>query len=128
MTDRDTAAEDVETFRLRARAWLAEHMPRVAPGAAPWNAMDVSKEDADRARELQRVLYQGGFAGLCFPREYGGQGLTPAHQRAFTGESRPYEMPLLFNTPTFTIIAPLLLDAGSEAQKRRHLPAMIRGD
>ena len=37
-------------------------------------------------------------------------------------------MPLLFNTPTLTIIAPTILDMGTEAQKRRHLPAMIRGD
>ncbi len=122
------STESVEDFRARAREWLAANMPRRAPGAPAWNAMDVSEEDAARARELQRKLYDGGFAGLCYPREYGGQGLTPAHQRAFTEECRPYEMPLLFNTPTFTIIAPTLLDMGSEAQKRRHLPAMIRGD
>ena len=39
----------------------------------------------------------GGFAGLHFPVEYGGQGLTPAHQRAFSDEASDYEMPQLFN-------------------------------
>ena len=69
-----------------------------------------------------------GFAGICFPKEYGGQGLSPAHQRAFTEESAPYEMPIVFNTPALTICAPTILDFGTEEQKRRHLPAILRGD
>jgi alkylation response protein AidB-like acyl-CoA dehydrogenase len=81
-----------------------------------------------RARELQQKLYAGGFAGICFPREYGGLGLTPAHQRAFTAEAAGYEMPLVLNVPTFSICAPTLLDMGTEEQKREHLPAIIRGD
>jgi alkylation response protein AidB-like acyl-CoA dehydrogenase len=128
MSDRPDKVEDVESFRLRAHAWLADNVPRLSADAPPWNAMNVSEHDAARARVLQRRLCDGGFAGLCFPREYGGQGLTREHQQAFTEESRAYEMPLLFNTPTLTIIAPTLLEMGTEAQKRRHLPAMIRGD
>lgn len=120
--------EPLEEFRQRSRAWLADNMRRLPPDAAPWNAMRVDDGDAERAKELQGKLFEAGFAGLCFPKEYGGQGLPRAYQKAFTEESRPYEMPLLFNTPTLTIIAPTILDMGSEAQKRRHLPAMIRGD
>ncbi len=120
--------ESVDDFRLRARDWLAANMPRRADAATPWNAMNIGPDDAQRARELQRRLYEGGFAGLCYPPEYGGQGLTPEHQLAFTSESRPYELPLLFNIPTLAIVGPLILDMGSESQKRRYLPAMIRGD
>ena len=39
-----------------------------------------------QARELQKKYYEAGFAGICFPTEYGGQGLSPAHQRAFNEE------------------------------------------
>ncbi len=120
--------EPLEDFRLRARKWLASNMPRLAPDAPPWYAMQVGVEQAARARELQRRLYEAGFAGLCYPVEYGGQGLTWEYQSAFTKESAPYEMPLLFNTPTLTIVGPTILDMGSEAQKRRYLPAMLRGD
>jgi alkylation response protein AidB-like acyl-CoA dehydrogenase len=81
-----------------------------------------------RARELQRLLYDGGFAGICYPREYGGLGLTPAHQRAFNAECAGYEMPLVLNTPTFSICGPTVLDMGTEEQKRQHLSAVIRGD
>jgi alkylation response protein AidB-like acyl-CoA dehydrogenase len=115
--------EDVETFRARARTWLAERMPR-----REGRREMAQDERVARNRELQRTLFDGGFAGIVFPTEYGGQGLTPQHQRAFTEESAPYEMPLLFNVPTLGILAPTLLEFGSEEQKQRHLPAILRGD
>ncbi len=119
--------EDVEAFRRRARAWLAEHMPRLPEGTS--NAqLNLEDETGERARRLQRTLFDGGFAGLCFPPAYGGQGLTPAHQRAFTQESAEYQMPTLFNVPTLSILAATLLDFGTEEQKRRHIPAILRGE
>ena len=60
--------------------------------------------------------------------EYGGQGLPRAYQLAFTEESAPYEMPVVFNVPTLSILAPTLLDFGTEEQKRRHIPAILSGD
>jgi len=119
--------EDVESFRLRARQWLAANMPRLAPGE-DGTLTEISDDKWPRARELQRLLYEGGFAGICYPREYGGLGLTPAHQRAFNSECAGYEMPLVLNIPTFSICAPVVLDMGSEEQKRQHLPAVLRGD
>jgi len=123
----DSRMEDVESFRLRARAWLAESMPRVDVNAVPPPPGD---DDAEwvRTRDLQKMLYAGGFAGICFPKEYGGLGLTPEHQKAFTEESEGYEMPLLLNIPTFSICAPTILDMGSEEQKRERISAVIRGD
>ncbi len=116
--------EDVQAFRLRARVWLAENMPlepeqpRSHADAARW----------PRAKELQRLLFDAGFAGLCFPKEYGGQGLSRAHQQAFDEEVTPYEMPLTLNVPTFGIIAATLLEFGDEVQKKRYLPPILRGD
>ncbi|MEV0478974.1 acyl-CoA dehydrogenase family protein, partial [Streptomyces prunicolor] len=123
----DSTVEAVESFRLRARAWLAENMPRVDVDAVPPPPGD---DDAEwvRTRELQKKLYAGGFAGICFPSEYGGLGLTPEHQRAFSEESEGYEMPLLLNVPTFSICAPTIMDMGSEQQKRERVSAAIRGD
>jgi alkylation response protein AidB-like acyl-CoA dehydrogenase len=117
--------EDVESFRVRARLWLKENMP-LAPG--PRYAEEQLDSDGVRARELQRLLFGGGFAGICYPVEYGGKGLSPAHQQAFSEESAPYEMPIVLNTPALTICAPTILDFGTEEQKLRHLPAILRGD
>jgi alkylation response protein AidB-like acyl-CoA dehydrogenase len=121
------ALESVESFRTRARAWLAENMPRVDDDAPLPPPGDDDHEWA-RARELQKLLHAGGFAGICFPVESGGLGLTPAHQRAFTDESDGYEMPVHLNIPTFSICAATLLDMGSEEQKRERIGAAIRGD
>jgi alkylation response protein AidB-like acyl-CoA dehydrogenase len=132
MTENATAAdvEDVESFRLRARDWLAGNMPRLVPGVNDsLEAMMLRGDDIwPRARELQRMLYDGGFAGICFPRAYGGLGLTRAHQQAFNSECAGYEMPLVLNTPTFSICGATVLDMASEEQKLQHLPAVIRGD
>jgi alkylation response protein AidB-like acyl-CoA dehydrogenase len=120
--------EDVESFRLRARGWLATSMPRLAPGDPGTLEGGIHDDRWPRARELQRLLADGGFAGICYPREYGGLGLTVEHQRAFNDECAGYEMPLVLNTPTFSICAPVVLDMGNEEQKLQHLPAVIRGD
>lgn len=122
-----TTKESVSEFGARARGWLADNMLRIDPANPP--SCDRG-EDApwERARELQQMLYRGGFAGICFPVEYGGLGLPIAYQRAFDAESRDYELPLILNTPTFTICAATLLDAGTEEQKRDRISAAIRGE
>jgi alkylation response protein AidB-like acyl-CoA dehydrogenase len=119
--------EDLASFRLRARQWLAENMPRLPDGADNQSLLHED-EYGVRARELQRRLHEAGFAGLCFPTMYGGRGLTRVHQHVFTEESVPYQMPVLFNVPTLSILATTLLDFGTEEQKRRHLPAIIGGE
>jgi alkylation response protein AidB-like acyl-CoA dehydrogenase len=118
--------EDLQAFRERAAAWLAAHMPPAQ--ADQGHRGGDSVERWDRARALQRRLHEGGFAGLVFPREYGGRGLTVEHQRAFNELSAAYEMPLLLNVPNFTIMAATLLDVGTEEQKTRHIPAILSGD
>ncbi len=129
MTDTaiSTATESVAEFAARARAWLAENMPAIDPDHPPFS---VRAEQAswDRAKELQKRLYAGGFAGICFPREYGGLGRDHAYQKAFDAECRGYEMPLILNTPSFTICSATILDTGTEAQKRERISAAIRGD
>jgi alkylation response protein AidB-like acyl-CoA dehydrogenase len=119
--------ESVTEFAARARAWLAENMPRINPNDPP-GAERGEEQPWQRARELQKLLYQGGFAGICFPCEYGGLGLPIEYQKAFDAESRSYEMPIILNTPTFTICCATILDTGTEEQKRQHISAAIRGD
>lgn len=117
-------AEDLESYRERARAWLAANMPLLPDTPV----FDDEEAEWARARELQRKLHDGGYAGIAFPKAYGGQGLTPEHQRVFTEESAPYEMPLLFNIPTLGVCAPTILQHGTEEQKRTHVSAILRGE
>jgi alkylation response protein AidB-like acyl-CoA dehydrogenase len=122
-----TSAESVADFAGRARVWLADNMPAIDPDSPPAAPRD-DERSWQRARELQKRLYQGGFAGICFPRECGGLGLDYAYQKAFDEEAVNYEMPLILNTPTFTICCATLLDTGTEQQKKQHIAAALRGD
>jgi alkylation response protein AidB-like acyl-CoA dehydrogenase len=126
-TSVEAATETVEEFAQRAKAWLAANMPTTDP-ANPPDADRGAEQPWLRARELQKKLYEGGFAGICFPREYGGLGLPIEYQRAFDEVSRRYELPIILNVPTFTICAATILDTGSEQQKRDRISAAIRGD
>jgi alkylation response protein AidB-like acyl-CoA dehydrogenase len=121
MSDENRTQEDLEDFRLRARAWLADNMP-------PRPAEDRVHRGWQRDRELQRKLYDGGFAGVCFPAEYGGLGLPHEYQQVLDEETLAYEMPLALNVPTFGIIAPTILEFGSEEQKRRYIPKILSGE
>ncbi len=122
-----TQDESVAEFAERARAWLADNMPAIDRESPPPAPRD-DEQAWRRARELQKRLYDGGFAGICFPREYGGLGLDYEYQKAFDTETLDYEMPLILNTPTFTICCATLLDTGSDDQKRRHIAAALRGE
>ncbi|ORW92964.1 acyl-CoA dehydrogenase [Mycobacterium sp. IEC1808] len=120
-------AEAVEEFRGRAKAWLAANLPRLDSE----DAVVLQRDELAswrRARELQRKLYEGGFAGICFPREYGGLGLSYQYKKAFDAEAAAYETPLLLNVPSFAICCATILDMGTEEQKRTHIGAALRGD
>lgn len=119
--------ESVDQFQARARSWLAENMPRIDRNDPPVPRPD-EESSWRRTRELQNRLYAGGFAGICFPREYGGLGLDYEYQKAFNVEALEYEMPVLLNIPTFTICCATILDMGGEEQKRTHIAAALRGD
>lgn len=129
---RQTDLESTQEFRARLRPWLAANMPRadLSVGATGWRTGTDEEELADVAqhRELQRRLFDGGFAGITLPTEYGGQGLTEAHMGVFNQEIAGYEYPSRFQIPTFCPCMAVLLDFGTEEQKRAHIPAMLRGD
>ncbi len=122
--------EGVEDFRLRARAWMKDNLGPILPADISQHC-DSDEEEllaVARDRRLQRRLFDGGFAGICFPREYGGLGLTASHQRAFNEELVGYEFPSRFAVPTFSPCAAILLEFGTLEQKVRHLPAILRGE
>jgi alkylation response protein AidB-like acyl-CoA dehydrogenase len=102
-------------------------MPRLDPDNPAIRTRDT-EATWERARELQKILWDGGFAGICFPREYGGLGLSYEYKKAFDAESLAYETPLILNVPSFAICCATILDMGSEDQKRTHIRAALRGD
>lgn len=126
--------ESVEEFTQRARSWLAANMPPPPPESNRFGTGHAARSDEEElariaeCRELQRRLFDGGLAGICVPEEYGGQGLTPAHQEAFNREIVGYDYPAETQVPTFTPCMAVILDFGTEEQKKRHIPPILRGE
>jgi alkylation response protein AidB-like acyl-CoA dehydrogenase len=122
------STQTVEEFSLRARDWLASTMPRLVDRDAGLDLHENDTASWERTKELQKILWGGGFAGISFPREYGGLGLPNEYQRAFNDESEPYEMPIRLNLPTLGICGATVLDMGNEEQKKQHIGAILRGE
>jgi alkylation response protein AidB-like acyl-CoA dehydrogenase len=127
-----TDVEPVDDFRERARVWLKENAPPARGDMGMTYAASGSVEeelaDVQRNRDLQRLFFDGGFAGICFPREHGGQGLTPDHQAAFNEELTGYAYSARIQVPTFQPCATVLLEFGTESQKREHFPRIFKGE
>ncbi len=134
MADSAKDLEPVEDFRRRLREWLPNNMP-LASGRTdlmrPTRGTMTDEEeleDVAHTRQLQRNLFDGGFAGICFPKEYGGQGLTSAHQQVLNEEIVAYDYPARIQVPTFQPCATVINEFGTHEQKLQHLPAILRGD
>lgn len=127
LTGPGVAESDVREFGERARAWITRNVPR----GDPVSALDVDDSEAEaviaEARAVQRRIFDRGFAGIRYPKRYGGQGLTRAHQVAWARAGSGHRLPRTFNV-THGIIGPTLLDFGTDEQKDRYIPAMLRGD
>jgi alkylation response protein AidB-like acyl-CoA dehydrogenase len=125
--------ESVDEFRQRARSFITAHLrPLDEEDLKVYSLRNVSEEmelaSVSRARQIQRMLYDAGLAGVCFPREYGGLGLTPEHQKTLNHELAGFQWPDKIAVPTFSPCAPILLEFGTDAQKRRHITAILKGE
>jgi len=116
----------VEEFRARARAWLQENAEPVDPTAdtdAEGAAVDLAE-----AKRFQRALWEAGFAGITWPTEYGGQGLGAAELIAFSEEAANFDLPVGPFVIGLGMPGPTILELGTEEQKKRYLPPMLRGE
>lgn len=113
-------SQELLRFRRQAASWLETEKPRQLA------------EDFDlRIRQLQQwqaQLYDAGWLGLSWPKEYGGQGRSALEQVAFNLEIVAAKAPMPLGTPGLEIVGPTILRFGTEEQKRRLLPPLLRGD
>ena len=119
---RYTAPE--QAFRRELRDWLAATLPGV--GAPP------PQDDwpARRAYDLhwQRLLFDGGYAGVDWPAEGGGRGSSPVEQLIFKEECERAGAPYVgVNFVGLLHAGPTIIAEGTTAQKERYLPAILRG-
>lgn len=127
-----STAIDIEEFRLEARAWIQANLeprPEVV-NVGRLEGETTTHEEFDKARVLQRKLFEGGFAGLSYPVEYGGRGLTGLHERAFREEARGYVTPDFgaAGGVTFGAIGRSLLAHCPPDFLQDHIPKILAGE
>lgn len=122
--DRVTAPPDVATFQATAAAWLRDHAPHAPPDYGAICPPDL----VDHGVAWHRRLHAAGFAGIHWPAEYGGRGLTPEHNAAWQLECARAGVPAAFNMVGLVLTAQALLQFGTAEQRAHHLPATVSAE
>jgi alkylation response protein AidB-like acyl-CoA dehydrogenase len=117
---------DEQRFRDGLRAWLATHRPAAWQGSLDDSA--ARRAHFEYLRAWQRTLHTGGWAGVAWPREYGGRGATMIEQAVFLEELARADAPERLGTIGEGLVGPTIIALGSEAQKRRFPPAILSGE
>ena len=120
----DLSAEE-QAFREEARTWLRSNLPTEPrpPEGRPMREFDLA---------WQRTLYDGGWAGISWPVEYGGRGLSDIQQMIWYEEFASADPPFTLNN-SCTFVGnnhggPTIIVNGDEDQKSTYLPRILRGE
>jgi alkylation response protein AidB-like acyl-CoA dehydrogenase len=114
-------------FRGEVRAWLKENA-EVRNGADDWSQNHEHPDYVRRCREWQHSMYEGGWGAITWAVEYGGRGGSVWHQTIFNQEAARYDVSAGAFAVGIGMCGPTLIAHGTEEQKHRHLPAMLRGE
>ncbi len=124
-----STVKEIAEYRAEAAAWLRANIPPRPDFHLPLTFMEVGTDaQLDYMREWQRRLHAAGFLGASWPREYGGQGLTHAHQLAVDAELRAQRAPIIFNVIGTGWAGPMLMHLGSDEDKARYLERILTAE
>ena len=112
-------------FREEVREWLHANKPKERRPSGESFAAQKAYDGA-----WQRTQYDGGWAGISWPKEYGGRGLTPIQQLIWAEEYASAECPLVHDAfwMAQAHAGPTLIMRGTEEQKSFYLPRILRGE
>src|SRR5215475_9838672 len=113
------------SFRDEVRTWLSRNLP------ADWSdrmrvGSDVPRPEVYQfLRVWQRKMYDAGFMGLTWPKEYGGRGLTFMEEMILQEEIALAKAPPVLNILAIGMAGPTIIAYGTEEQKKRYPPRML---
>ena len=120
---------ELDTFRAEVRAWLEANRPADPGFLLPESFMEVGTDEQFAfLRDWQRTVYQAGYLGMAWPKEYGGGGRPQVYQDIVNAEMARAKVPFVPNTIGLNWAGPLILAIGIEAQKRRFIPGILSAD
>jgi len=128
----DTPTE--AAFRAEVRAFLEAHARLKTGTDADWSRGGVASDPADqqqylaRCLEWQSTLYDNGWAGIAWPRAFGGRGASPSESIIFNQEARRFDVTTGFIGASQQLVGPAIMRHGSDEQRDRYLGPLLRGD
>ena len=105
--------DKTETFRHDVRTWLEANVPAAPMPEAPEAAFA-------HMRDWQRKMYDAGWAGIHWPKAYGGRGATLLEQAVFHQELARVKAPPMANGLGLLIVGPTLIDHGIKKSQTCH--------
>ena len=127
MTDFDE--KELDAYREGAEAWFAENTPRETDFMLPLTFMEVgTDEQFNFLRDWQNKVYEAGYLGAHWPKEYGGGGLHRAFQDAATKVMANERTPIMLNAIGLNWTGPLLLNRGSEEEKQKYIQRILSAE
>jgi alkylation response protein AidB-like acyl-CoA dehydrogenase len=115
-----TLSPDEEAFRDELRAWLHEHVPGREP--------DGDEAGFEFRRDWQKALHAAGWAGVSWPKAYGGRGATLVEQAIFNEEVVRARAPSAANVLGLAMGGPTVIAHGTDEQKARYLEPILSAD
>lgn len=120
------AQKDLTEFRKEVSAWLKENIPAEPSFILPDSFMEVgTDEQLHYLKAWQQKVYEAGYLGLAWPKEYGGGGLPQVYQDIVNQEMALQKAPFVPNTIGLNWAGPLILNMGSESDKKRYLKGIL---
>jgi alkylation response protein AidB-like acyl-CoA dehydrogenase len=119
---RDTPEE--AEFRAELRVWVDANLPEDKRGGRG----GAQRFEDPFIREWSRKLYAAGYAGLTWPKEYGGQSAPPSFQAILYEELAAVQAPTHIGVIGLNMAGPTIIAHGSEEQKSRYLQPILAAD
>jgi alkylation response protein AidB-like acyl-CoA dehydrogenase len=120
------SAQD-EAFRAELRAWLADNLPAAWRTPLFWAGL-APGESFRLRREWEANKARAGFAGISWPREYGGRGGTPAQKAIYDEETAKAHAPATVNGLGLAFLAPTVMTIGTDEQKKEIIRPMLHNE
>ena len=121
--------KELTEFREQAEAWFDENTPREVDFLLPLTFMEVgTDEQFNFLRDWQNKVYEAGYLGAHWPKEYGGGGLDRAFQDAATKVMSAARTPIMLNAIGLNWTGPLLLDRGTHEEKQKYIKGILSAE
>jgi len=108
-------------YRAQVRSYIESHRDQLISSG------DSARREGDltKARQSQRVMYEGGYVGITWPKEHGGQGGSPMQQAIVDQELGRAGVPGHVGLIGIGMCGPTVIGHGSEDQKQRYLKRLL---